>query len=121
MTREVAERLYEALASGDRDVLAEVLHPEFEGHTAVGMPLGLGGVYRGPDAMRTDFWGVVARHYRARAVANDFDTLEDGSLLVTGHYVGEGKVSGKTLDAGFTHKIVIVDGRIRRLDQLTDT
>lgn len=121
MTVELAKRMYEALATGDRDTLTDVLHPDFEGHTATGMPLALGGVYHGPDAMRRSFWGVIARHYRAQAVPATFEPLATGSLLVTGRYTGTGKASGRQLDAEFTHRIDVADGRIRRLDQITDT
>ncbi|MCE5290572.1 MAG: enoyl-CoA hydratase/isomerase family protein [Nocardiaceae bacterium] len=121
MSIELAKRLYEALANGDRHTLTDVLHPDFEGHTTVGMPLALGGTYRGPDAMRKEFWGVIARHFEARAIPETFEPLGTESLLVTGRYSGVGKVSGQTLDAGFTHRISVSDGQIRRLDQLTDT
>ncbi|CAM3607161.1 enoyl-CoA hydratase-related protein [Smaragdicoccus niigatensis] len=121
MTIELAKRLYEALATGDRATLTEVLHPDFEGHTAAGLPLSLGGVYRGPDAMRKEFWGVVARHYQARATPESFEPLGTESLLVIGRYIGVAKASGRELNAGFTHRIDVADGQIRRLDQLTDT
>ena len=40
---------------------------------------------------------------------------------MTGRYRGRGKQSGTTLDAAFAHLITIDDGRIRGLEQYTDT
>src|SRR3954454_6072592 len=58
-----ARRLYEALAGGDRDVLDEVLHPDFVGLLADGMPGAVGGQHVGPAAMRRDGWGAIARDF----------------------------------------------------------
>ncbi len=35
-------RLYDALAAGDRETLAVLLHPEFIGRATAGLPLGVG-------------------------------------------------------------------------------
>lgn len=121
MSREIAEHWYRALTVGDRDALARVLHPTFEAHVTSGMPLGLGGVYVGPDEARRRFWGVIARHYRARAVPETFETLPDGRMLVSGRYIGTAIASGKPLDAAFTHLLRFQDNQIIRLDQLTDS
>lgn len=121
MNRALAERLYEALAAGDRATLDEVLHPAFEGSVTPGMPLGVGGVHRGPEEMRRNCWGVIARHYRARAVPREFCALADGRLMVSGSYVGVGTASGRPLDAPFVHVLRFADGLIDRLDQLTDS
>ena len=50
-----------------------------------------------------------------------FVDLADGRLLVTGRYVGHGKQAGAPLDAAFAHLITIDQGRIRALEQYTDT
>jgi 2-(1,2-epoxy-1,2-dihydrophenyl)acetyl-CoA isomerase len=118
---DLARAFYTALATGDRDQLDALLHPEFTGHTAEGMPFGIGGDHTGPAAMRRHAWGAIARHFEARAEPDRFLDLADGRLLVTGHYRGRGKQSGATLDAGFAHLITVEDGRIKALEQYTDT
>ena len=75
----------------------------------------------GPAAMRRNVWGAIARHFEARAEPDRFLDLTDGRLLVTGRYRGQGKHSGTSLDAAFAHLITIDDGRIRGLEQYTDT
>jgi len=117
-----ATGLYEALASGDRDGLTRLLHPDFVGHGAEGLPLNMGGMHVGPDAMRDNFWWRIGENFKARAVAEDFRVLDDGRLMVVGTYRGSARRSGNTLDAAFIHLIEFAaDGRIASLNQLTDT
>jgi ketosteroid isomerase-like protein len=49
---DLARALYAALAAGDRDQFDALLHPEFTGRTAEGMPFSIGGQHDGPAAMR---------------------------------------------------------------------
>ncbi|MGY4101946.1 enoyl-CoA hydratase-related protein [Nocardia sp. R16R-3T] len=119
--RQLAVGLYDALAAGDRERLEVLLHPRFEGRTADGMPFELGGVYHGPDAMRRDFWGRIAKHYTARAVPAQLTWLDDGRLAVIGRYTGYARIGNGELDAEFIHILTFTQGRISGLVQLTDT
>jgi 2-(1,2-epoxy-1,2-dihydrophenyl)acetyl-CoA isomerase len=117
-----AKELYHALATGDREALATLLSADFLGHAADGLPLGMGGEHRGAEAMQRDFWWRIGKHYRVAAEPDEFHVLDDGRLLVVGHYRGRARVSGNPLDAEFTHVIGFDrDGRIASLNQLTDT
>jgi 2-(1,2-epoxy-1,2-dihydrophenyl)acetyl-CoA isomerase len=118
---DLARALYTALAAGDRAQLDALLHPEFTGRTAEGMPFGIGGDHDGPAAMRRNGWGAIARHFEARAEPEKFLDLADGRLLVTGRYRGRGKQGGTALDAAFAHLIAVDQGRIKSLEQFTDT
>ena len=117
---DLARKLYAALAAGDRAQLDLLLHPEFTGRTAEGMPFGIGGDHVGPAAMRRNGWGAIARHFEARAEPERLLDLADGRLLVTGRYRGRGKQRGAALDAAFAHLIAIDQGRIKSLEQFTD-
>ncbi|MFF7647152.1 enoyl-CoA hydratase-related protein [Streptomyces canus] len=118
----LAERLYAALGTGDREALGEILHPQFTGRTTEGLPLGLGGRYDGPQDMQRDFWWRIGRNYRARAHAESFHALDDGRLFVSGRYRGEAIASGAELDAAFVHLLAFSeDDRILGLEQLTDS
>src|ERR1700758_2164977 len=117
-----AQQLYRALAAGDRETLSTLLHPEFVGHVTEGLPLGMGGRHDGPQAMQRDVWWTIGRHYKVEAQPEEFRVLDDGRLFVAGHYRGEGRVSGRRLDAAFIHLIAFTgDGRIASLQQLTDS
>src|ERR1700694_450379 len=117
-----AQQLYRALAAGDRDALGSLLHPEFVGHATEGLPMDMGGEHVGPENMQKKLWWRIGRHYKVEAQVDEFRALNDGRLFVAGHYRGEARVSGKTLDASFIHVIgCSSDGRISALDQLTDS
>lgn len=118
---ETARALYSALATGNREVLKDVLHPSFTGHTTPGLPFGLGGDYADATDMRRNFWGGIAQEYRASAQPIELVGLDDGRLYVSGTYVGVGTSTGETLDAEFVHVLTFVDGKISRLVQLTDS
>lgn len=117
-----AQQLYRALAAGDRAALSELLHPEFIGHATDGLPLDMGGRHDGPEAMQRDLWWTIGRHYKVEAQPEEFRLLDDGRLFVAGHYRGEGRKSGRRLDATFIHVLAFADdGRIASLHQLTDS
>jgi 2-(1,2-epoxy-1,2-dihydrophenyl)acetyl-CoA isomerase len=117
----LARTLYEALAGGDADTLAGLLHPDFVGETTEGLPFSLGGRHEGPEAMTRDFWWSVGRHYRARAEPEQMLALADGGLLVLGRYTGSARDGGAPLDAAFAHVLHFVDDRIVGLAQYTDS
>jgi 2-(1,2-epoxy-1,2-dihydrophenyl)acetyl-CoA isomerase len=118
---DLARALYTALAAGNREQLDALLHPEFTGRTAEGMPFGIGGDHDSPTAMRRNGWGAIARHFEAHAEPEKFLDLADGRLLVTGRYRGRGRQGGAALDAAFAHLIAFDQGRIKSLEQFTDT
>lgn len=118
---ERAQNLYEALTSGDRAALDTLLHLDFVGHATEGLPFDLGGTYRGPNAMRREFWGRIAKNFVARAQPESFHVLDDGRLLVQGRYVGEARSGGGKLDAEFVHILRFSEGKIIGLSQLTDS
>ncbi|MCX2929967.1 enoyl-CoA hydratase-related protein [Mycobacterium sp. CVI_P3] len=116
------QRLYHALAAGDRETIEALLHPEFVGHAAQGLPLDMGGRHVGADSMCTNLWWRIGRHFSVRAVAGDFQPCGDGRLMVTGRYRGTARSTGRELDAEFIHLFAFApDGRISTLHQLTDT
>jgi 2-(1,2-epoxy-1,2-dihydrophenyl)acetyl-CoA isomerase len=117
-----ARLLYRALATGDRAALSKLLHPNFIGEVTDGLPLDMGGRHDGPEAMRRDVWWTIGRHYKVEAQPEEFRLLDDGRLFVAGHYRGEGRASGRRLEAEFIHLIAFSDdGRIAALRQLTDS
>src|ERR1700751_1179501 len=98
-----ARTLYRALAAGDRAALSALRHPDFIGHATEGLPLGMGGRHDGPEAMRRNLWWTIGRHYKVEAQPEEFRLLDDGRLFVAGYYRGEGRTSGRRLDAALIH------------------
>lgn len=118
---DIARALYAVLAAGNREQLETLLHPDFVGEIAEGMPFGIGGRHEGSSAMRRNGWGAIARHFAARAEPERFLEVGEACLLVTGRYRGEGRHGGARLDASFAHLITFEGDRVTRLEQYTDT
>ncbi|MCJ9703186.1 MULTISPECIES: enoyl-CoA hydratase-related protein [unclassified Bradyrhizobium] len=118
---DIARALYAALAAGNREQLETLLHLDFVGEIAEGMPFGIGGRHEGSSEMRRNGWGAIARHFAARAEPERFLEVGEACLLVTGRYRGEGRHGGASLDASFAHLITFEGDRITRLEQYTDT
>lgn len=122
----VATELYRALAVGDADAVSALLDTGFVGVTAAGMPLGLGGTYRGPASMMGDFWWRLGRTFRVQAEPERFeasaaDATGADHLVVTGTYRGVCRPTGRPVEASFAHLLTVVAGRITQLRQFTDT
>jgi 2-(1,2-epoxy-1,2-dihydrophenyl)acetyl-CoA isomerase len=119
--QELVRGVYTALAAGDATALGELLDPGFEAEVAAGMPLGLGGRRRGPEAMIRDTWWPIGRAYSLRVEPAEWIPCEDGRLLVLGHYRGRARASARSVDAAFVHLWTARDGRVVALRHLTDT
>lgn len=117
---ELVRKLYDALAAGDTATIGALLHPDFRGVLAEGMPAG-GGRHEGPDAMWRDGWARIGRAFAAGPTPTEMTPLEDGRLLVCGRYTGHGRRGGGPLDAAYTHVFSFTDGRISGIEQVSDT
>jgi len=118
---DVARELYAAFERGDPKVLLELLHPDFVGLVSEGMPGGLGGAHAGPGAMLSEVWAPVWRRFRVRPVPERFLICDDGTVVVTGTYIGQPPDGTPPLTAAFAHVLALRDGQVRELRQITDT
>lgn len=121
MIRDLVERAYAALASGDRDGLLAVLDPDFEGELAAGMPHGLGGRRVGAQAAVDDGWWAIGRLFAVRAHPQEWIPTADGRLLVAGTYHGRERATGHEVEAAFTHLWAADGERLVSVRQVTDT
>ena len=117
---ETVRRLYDALAAGDSAAIGALLHTDFRGVIADGMPAGAG-LHDGPDAMWEEGWKQIGRAFAAAPKPNEMTALADGRLLVSGRYAGHGRRGGGPLDAAYTHVFSFADGRISGIEQVSDT
>jgi ketosteroid isomerase-like protein len=115
-----ARRLYDAFAARDVQALRDALADDFVGRVSDGMPLGVGGEHSGPEEMIRDVWGKVFADYEIDVDAERFYPSGD-HVVAVGHYRGTVRASGRPVEASFAHVLTIRDGRIARLDQITDT
>lgn len=116
-----ARRLYDALAAHDGPALLDVLAEDFVGDVSEGMPLGVGGVHRGREAMLREVWGPVFAAYRIHVELDELHPSGPDRAIAIGHYRGTNRNDGAVVDARFAHVLTIEDDRITALRQITDT
>ena len=118
-----AQQLYRALAAGDRDALASLLHPEFVGHATEGLPLNMGGEHAGAEAMQKQ--PVVARsgattRPRRKPTSFGVSTTAGFSSLVTIEARAASR-EGDSTPPSSTSSVSRPTAGSRRCDQLTDS
>jgi ketosteroid isomerase-like protein len=118
---DVVAGFYPATQARDAAAILALLHPEFEAHTAPGLPCGAGGAFHGPEETLARVWGAVFAEYDTAPYAETWHETEDGLVVVTGHYRGTARSTGRPYEAEFVHLWRIADGRIAWLHQYTDT
>ena len=120
MNRSLVDSLYAALEAGDRDTVAALLHPEFTATFAAGLPYGIGGTYRGTEAIEHGWW-AIGRAFAMNAHREEYIDCAQERLLVLGRYAGRDRLTGHAVDAAFAHLWSEAGGGLRTLLQLTDT
>jgi ketosteroid isomerase-like protein len=118
--RRAAQEIYDALGRRDAAALQRLLDPECEGEVTAGLPAGIGGLYRGREAV-LGMWGRVARLFDIRPEPAEYLSTADGRLLVLGRYRGQARATGREVDAAFAHVLTVRGGRLQRLVQITDS
>ncbi|QKG23174.1 nuclear transport factor 2 family protein [Actinomadura verrucosospora] len=119
--RDVVAGFYGATQAADAAAILALLHPEFEAHTAPGLPCGAGGTFHGPHETLARVWGAVFIEYDTAPYAETWHETADGLVVVTGHYRGTARATGRAYEAEFVHLWRVTDGKISWLHQYTDT
>ena len=74
-----------------------------------------------PEAIRRNLFEPLGRNWDSFAVTPD-SFVVDGSIVVAfGTYTGTNKATGKSLNAPFAHRWEVIDGRVTKFRQYTDT
>ncbi|MFC9995444.1 nuclear transport factor 2 family protein [Nocardia sp. NPDC127526] len=117
----VVREFYRAARTRDDAALLKVLHPEFVGSLAPGMPGGAGGIHSGRTAMMRDAWGSLFHLFDVTAHPERWYEAADGTIIVTGRYVGTANSSGRSFEAEFVHLWTVADGLLTGVHQCSDT
>ncbi|CAM4139637.1 nuclear transport factor 2 family protein [Nocardia ninae] len=119
--REVVEKFYLATQSDDAAAILDALHPRFTARIAPGMPSVTDTAPEGPMAALNGVWGPVFGDFEIAPFAENWYEAQDDAVIVTGHYRGTARATGKAVDAEFAHVWHVSDGKISALHQYTDT
>ncbi|TDD11747.1 DUF4440 domain-containing protein [Nonomuraea deserti] len=120
-TSAVVQRFYAAAQAADGAAILTLLHPDFRARTAPGMPCGAGGAFHGPKEALAHVWGAVFADYDTAPYDETWHETTEGIIVVTGHYRGTARATGRAHEAEFVHLWQVTDGRISWLHQYTDT
>jgi ketosteroid isomerase-like protein len=113
------KRGYEAFGRGDIDALFADWHDDlkWEGGNS---DLPAGGDYEGKEAIGGAFGELGEAWDGLKVVPDEF--IEDGdTVVVLGHIEGTGKATGQNVSSPFVHIYRFEDGKVKRLQILTDT
>ena len=112
---------YDGMRARDPQAILAALAPDFVGDISPGMPLGVGGVHEGPETVLQNVWGRVFGAYDLQVEAEELLRTADDRVVAIGAYRGTERETGHEVDAVFAHVITVREGRITRLQQITDT
>ena len=118
---DVVRKFYSAAQAADGAAILAILHPDFEAHTAPGMPCGAGGTFHGPEETLTRVWGAVFAEYDTAPYAETWHETTEGMIVVTGRYRGAARATARRYEAEFVHLWRVTDDQISWLHQYTDT
>jgi ketosteroid isomerase-like protein len=115
----VVRELYAAFARKDAPRIRELFHSDIEWNQCAGFPGG--GVHRGADnVLNHAFTQLRATWENWRADVSEY--LDAGrDVIAIGEYSGTHRSTRKSMRAVFAHVYTLVDGRITRFRQYTDT
>ncbi|MBF6130922.1 nuclear transport factor 2 family protein [Nocardia brasiliensis] len=119
--RDVVNQFYLATQANSGAAILAALHPQFAAEVAPGMPSVTDFAPRGPEVALATVWGPVGQDFDIAPYAEAWYDTEDGAVLVTGHYRGTARATGKPVRAEFAHLWRVADGKISALHQYTDT
>jgi ketosteroid isomerase-like protein len=118
---QLVKSLYTAFAQGDVPAVIGSLDPGIVWNEAENFPYADRNPYIGPQAVAEGVFFRLATEWEGfQAIPNEF--LDAGDTIITlGRYKATHKASGKVLDAQFAHVFRVTDGKIKALQQYTDT
>lgn len=116
---DLVKSAYAALSVGDVPKLLGSMHPQVQWTTTAGFKYG--GIYRSPDAVLQNVLSKLPQDFESFSI--DIERLLDAGNVVVmqGHYVAQGKATGKSVRAAVVHVLEISDGKIVRFDQYVDS
>lgn len=117
---EAASALYAAMNDRNPQRIRDALCEDFVGVVTAGMPFGAGR-HTGRQAMLEEVWGPVFMAYDVRVEVDRYLDAGGGTVVAIGFYTGHERDGNRPFDARFAHVVEVRDGRIAKLEQITDS
>lgn len=118
-TVDFVKNVYAAFSVGDVPKVLGAMHPQIQWTTTAGYKYG--GISRSPDAVLQNVLMKIPQDFESFSI--DIERLLDAGNVVVmqGHYVAQGKATGKSVRAAVVHVLEISEGKIVRFDQYVDS
>ncbi|MDQ1155169.1 nuclear transport factor 2 family protein [Brevundimonas sp. SORGH_AS_0993] len=115
----VVQRLYAGFATGDLEAVLADMAPDIQWTEAEGYPYA--GLYSGPDAIVQGVFARLATEWEGYRAEPDAYVAQGDRVVALGHYSGRYLKTGKAFRAPFAHVWTLLDGKLVRFVQYTDT
>ena len=116
---EIIKGLYEAFAKGDVPAVLGTFAPDISWTEAAGFPYG--GTYIGPNAILENVFIKLATEWDGFSAVPERIVDGGDTIVALGNYGGTYKKTGKTMSVPFAHVYDLLDGKIVKFVQHTDT
>ncbi len=113
------QALYEAFAAGDRPRILELFAPDIQWIQNEGFPNG--GRHVGAETVLDDVFAKFKVDWSTWRADVDHWLDAGDTIIALGNYHGTHKTTRQSMTAAFAHVYWIVDDRITRFQQYTDT
>lgn len=115
----VVRAVYDAFARGDMQGFFALMAPDIRWHEADGHPYG--GVYVGIDAIVQNVLTPIGTDWTDFTAVPDEFIAQGDTVVSVGTYRGTYRRTGKRVEAAYAVVWKVKDGKVRSLDQHTDT
>ena len=118
---EIIENLYNSSGNKDYDAFRSLCSEDIEWIQNRGFPKG--GHHHGADAVIKNVFQQFEKDWTVFKFEKHeiFESRDGSKVTVIGSYIGEHKQTKKTVDAAAVHIFEIVNGKVKRFRQFTDT
>lgn len=118
---ELIRNLYAEFARGNIPAVLAAFHPNIEWREADNFLYAADNPFIGPQRILEGVFMRLATEFTGFSAGGE-EFLDAGSrVVVLGHYTGKYNATGKDIHAQFAHVWTLVDGKITRFQQYTDT
>jgi ketosteroid isomerase-like protein len=119
VTKDVVEKAYRVLATGDMPAFLGLLDENVEWTEAAGFPYA--GTYHGPQAILEGVFARLGGEWDGFTIEPSQLVAEGDEVISIGTYTGTYKSTGKSFSARFAHVFTVKNDKIVQFEQIADS
>jgi uncharacterized protein len=118
---DLVKKLYEAFGKGDIDTIINSLADQLVWRFDGPQEIPYAGEYNNPDQVKEGFFGALVSTQKEYALKTDEFIAQDNRVIMIGSYGATINATGKRFDLSLVHVWTILDGKVTRFRNFTDT